>query len=62
MKTHLIFTLCKHIYLEQHLPLVLLNPRRFADDNADYFNLSVIAGTAIKGNFYVDDAPPSEND
>ena len=34
--------------------------RRLADDNANDFNPSVIA--AKKGNFYVDDAPPSEND
>ena len=34
--------------------------RRVADDNADDFSLSVIA--AIKGNFSVDDALPSEND
>ena len=31
-----------------------------ADDNADDFSPSVIA--AIRGNFYVDDALPSEND
>ena len=34
--------------------------RRVADDNADDFTPSVIA--AVKGNFYVDDALPSEND
>ena len=34
--------------------------RRVADDNADDFSPGVIA--AIKGNFYVDDALPSEND
>ena len=34
--------------------------RRVADDNADDFSPSVIA--AVKGNFYVDDALPSEND
>ena len=33
---------------------------RVADDNAEDFSPSVIA--AIKGNFYVDDALPSEND
>ena len=34
--------------------------RRVADDNAEDFSPNVIA--AIKGNFYVDDALPSEND
>ena len=36
------------------------NLRRVADDNAEDFSPSVIA--AIKENFYVDDALPSEND
>ena len=50
-----------HIFGAASFPCVAKSTlRRLADDNANDFNPSVIA--AIKGNFYVDDAPPSEND
>lgn len=56
-----IYVMQVHIFGAASSPCVAKSTlRRLADDNADDFNPSVIA--AIKGNFYVDDAPPSEND
>ena len=49
-----------HIFGAASSPCVANSPlRRVAKDNADDFSPNVIA--AIKGNFYVDDALPSEN-
>lgn len=56
-----IYIMQVHIFGAASSPCVAKSTlRRLADDNANDFNPSVIA--AIKGNFYVGDAPPSEND
>ena len=56
-----VYVMQVHIFGAVFSPCVVISTlRRLADDNADDFSPSVIA--AIKGDFYVDDAPPSEND
>ena len=55
-----IYVMQVHIFGAASSPCVANSTlRRVADDNAEDFSPSVIA--AIKGNFYVDDALPSEN-
>ena len=50
-----------HIFGEASSPCIANSTlRRVADDNAEEYSSSVI--TAVKRNFYVDDALPSEND
>ena len=56
-----VYVIQVHIFVAVSFPCVANSTlRRVADDNADDFSPSVIA--AIKGNFSVDDALPSEND
>ena len=56
-----VYVMLVHIFGAASSPCVANSTlRRIADDNAEDFSPSVIA--AVKGNFYVDDALPSQND
>ena len=56
-----VYVMQVHIFGAASSPCVANSTlRRVADDNAEDFSPSVIA--AVKGNFYVDDALPSQND